>query len=242
LHRLVFIQYLLNGNIEACLTYAKQQFPSFSKNHLHDIQRLMCAMLFSFRLSTSPYEDLIESHSRLDVLKLFTRNFCCLLGLPPSSPLFVSIMVGTTSLPTIIKMSSILKGNMALEWQSRGELPVEIPLLDSQRYHSVFTCPVSKEQSTNENPSMLLLCGHVIAKEALNRLGKGNMNAKFKVSNTLINKSALIALKIARLVNAKEYSFKYNKFYWCPCLNYLIHSSKIHSKAGYKSFVQHGTF
>ena len=79
-------------------------------------------------------------------------------------------------------MSSVLKGSMALEWQSRGELPVEIPLLDKQRFHSVFTCPVSKEQSTDENPPMMLLCGHVICKEPLNRLGKANLNAKFKVT------------------------------------------------------------
>ena len=28
-------------------------------------------------------------------------------------------------------------------------------------YYSVFTCPVSKDQSTPENPPMMLPCGHV---------------------------------------------------------------------------------
>jgi hypothetical protein len=75
---------------------------------------------------------------------------------------------------------------MALEWQSRGELPVEIPLLDTQKFHSIFTCPVSKEQPSAENYPMMLLCGHVILKEPLVRLGKGNPSAKFKVSYDFI--------------------------------------------------------
>jgi hypothetical protein len=142
----------------------------------------MCALLFSKNLSSSPYSDFLAPHLISDVQTCFTRDFCSLLGLPAISPLLISNTVGTTALPTVIKMSAILKGNMGLEWQARGELPVEIPLLDSQRFHSIFTCPVSKEQSTPENPPMMLLCGHVIAKEPLNRLAKGNPNAKFKVS------------------------------------------------------------
>ena len=141
----------------------------------------MCALLFAKRLKTSPYADFLDPHAATDVQSCFSRDFCALLGLSPSSPLLVSSTVGSTALPVLMKMTSILKGQKALEWQSRGELPVEIPLLDTQRFHSVFTCPVSKEQSTNENPPMMLLCGHVICKEPLSRLAKGNPNAKFKV-------------------------------------------------------------
>lgn len=50
---------------------------------------------------------------------------------------------------------------------------VEIPLPLRYRYHSVFACPVSKEQSTASNPPMLLPCGHVIARESLGRLARG---------------------------------------------------------------------
>ena len=73
-----------------------------------------------------------------------------------------------------------MKDKSGLEWSQQGELPVEIHLDSSQRFHSVFACPVSKEQGTDENPPMLMSCGHVICKESLVRLGKGNMNARFK--------------------------------------------------------------
>jgi hypothetical protein len=140
----------------------------------------MCSLLFINKLANSPYADFMASHLLMDIQSVFARDFCSLLGLSPSAPLLVATTVGTTALPTIFKMSSILKSGMNMEWQTRGELPVEIPLLDSQRYHSIFTCPVSKEQSTAENPPMRLVCGHVILKEPLNRLAKGNANAKFK--------------------------------------------------------------
>ena len=68
---------------------------SYCKNVL-EIQKLMCAILFASRLSYSPYSDFIAPHILQDVQTLFTRDFCCLLGLPPSSPLFVACMVGTT--------------------------------------------------------------------------------------------------------------------------------------------------
>lgn len=53
-------------------------------------------------------------------------------------------------------------------------LQVEIPLPPSYLFHSIFVCPVSKEQATDENPPMMMPCGHVIAEESLHRLSKSN--------------------------------------------------------------------
>lgn len=51
---------------------------------------------------------------------------------------------------------------------------IEIPIPPKLRFHSIFACPVSKEQGTEENPPMMLACGHVLCLETLNRLAKGN--------------------------------------------------------------------
>ena len=51
---------------------------------------------------------------------------------------------------------------------------VEIPLPPSYQFHSIFVCPVSKEQTTDENPPMMMPCGHVVAMESLMRLSKGS--------------------------------------------------------------------
>ena len=47
-------------------------------------------------------------------------------------------------------------------------------------FHSVFCCPVLKQQTRNENPPLLLPCGHALCYETVNRLSKGNDTARFK--------------------------------------------------------------
>lgn len=49
---------------------------------------------------------------------------------------------------------------------------IEIPLSSDNRYHSIFACLVSKEQSTELNPPMMMSCGHVISKDSLQKLNK----------------------------------------------------------------------
>lgn len=51
-------------------------------------------------------------------------------------------------------------------------MKIEIPLPVENRYHSVFACPVSKEQATEANPPMMLNCAHVITKDSLQKLSK----------------------------------------------------------------------
>lgn len=66
------------------------------------------------------------------------------------------------ALPQIVKAERIFKNKK--EMMKDKELPYEIHLLNELKYHSVFICPVNKEPSTEENPPMLLTCGHVISK------------------------------------------------------------------------------
>lgn len=44
-------------------------------------------------------------------------------------------------------------------------------------FHSVFACPVSREQSSTDNPPMLLPCGHVLAKQSLQKIAKSPVRA-----------------------------------------------------------------
>ncbi|GAA6059015.1 hypothetical protein JCM10212_001240 [Sporobolomyces blumeae] len=108
----------------------------------------------------------------------FSAAFLASLGLPKESPLTVVTDVGGSgAMAKIMKVRAVMKEKKT-EWSASGELPVEIPLPLSYRYHSIFACPVSKEQSTPTNPPMLLPCGHVIAKESLMRLARGTATLK----------------------------------------------------------------
>lgn len=93
--------------------------------------------------------------------------------------LVCSVYVGTTALPVIMKFNKIMADKKA-EWSAQNELPVEIALDEDLRFHSVFACPVSKEQATEENPPMMMPCGHVICKESLIRLSRNSRSSSTK--------------------------------------------------------------
>ncbi|KAG0344070.1 hypothetical protein BG004_004762 [Podila humilis] len=179
LHRQRYLQLLEVNRKGDAIAYARQNFPYFGTRHTQDIQRLMGSILYFNRIKTSPYADLIAPSANSDIQHMFTRDFCSLIGLSCDSPLYVSITVGTQAMPTIIKMSSIMKAKKT-EWSQQSELPVEISLTDNTKFHSIFACPVSKEQATDENPPMMMPCGHVICKESLQKLSRSVPTARFK--------------------------------------------------------------
>ncbi|KFY92657.1 hypothetical protein V500_04084 [Pseudogymnoascus sp. VKM F-4518 (FW-2643)] len=161
-----------NGLLGA-ITYARENFGRFQTRFLRDIQQLSAAMAFESNLQDSPYRLIFEMDSAWsDVAQSFTREFCSLLGLSSDSPLYISVTAGAIALPTLLKLANIMKEKRT-EWTTQHELPVEIPLPRSMTYHAIFVCPVSKEQSTEQNPPMMMPCGHVVAKESLQRLSKG---------------------------------------------------------------------
>ncbi|KAJ5326569.1 uncharacterized protein N7506_009671 [Penicillium brevicompactum] len=158
----------------AALQYARREFWVFVPRYLHEIQQLVGAMAYTPNLGGSPYAALFDNPSAWDdVATFFTREFCSLLGLSADSPLYIAATAGAIALPTLLKLQTIMKAKRT-EWTSENELPVEISLPPQYLFHSIFVCPVSKEQATDDNPPMMMPCGHVIAQESLKRLSKGN--------------------------------------------------------------------
>ncbi|TPX43154.1 hypothetical protein SeLEV6574_g05217 [Synchytrium endobioticum] len=196
LHRLQFVQHLTDGGVQRALGYARSVFGPFAALHMKDIQRMLGSVLFAARLARSPYAELASASMWEDAHSAFTRSFCALLGLSAEPPLYVSVTVGASALPSIAKMTAILKDRAGIEWSTAGELPVEVPLLDTQRFHSVFACPVSKEQATEDNPPMMMACGHVVNKDSLNRLSRGNQATKFKCPYCPSESTALQAQRV----------------------------------------------
>lgn len=162
-----------NNGLIGALTYAQQHFQRFQGRFLRDIQQLATAMAYRSNLSESPYYRTFDTETAWDdVSGSFTREFCSLLGLSAESPLYIAATAGAIALPTMLKLADIVKAKRT-EWTTRSELPVEIALPRSMIFHAIFVCPVSKEQTTEQNPPMMMPCGHVVAKESLHRLSKG---------------------------------------------------------------------
>lgn len=178
LHRLRFIDLIGKGvhrQTEA-VNYARENFPRFAQNHEQDIQVLMGSLLFLKQgIVDSPYASLLEPVHWLEICDIFTRDACTLLGLSVDSPLTVCINAGCTALPALLNIKQVMMQRQVTGvWSSRDELPIEIDLGNGNRYHSIFACPILRQQSSESNPPMRLSCGHVISRDALNKLANAN--------------------------------------------------------------------
>ncbi|KAJ1718897.1 hypothetical protein LPJ61_006435 [Coemansia biformis] len=203
LHRLRFLQLVERGQTTEALGYAREWFPRFSRqarmeqdsgpadssssmaeeeaevcqasvlgSQLEEIKHLMGIFIYARRLDESPYAGLFGAQRWEDGARAFASAFCTLLGLSAVSPLGVTIDAGARALPVVCKVSELLRDKRT-EWSQQNELPTEVPLPDSMRFHSVFACPVSKEQASPDNPPMMMPCGHVICKASLEKLAHG---------------------------------------------------------------------
>jgi hypothetical protein len=163
-----------HNGLAGALAYARQNFGRFQARHLREIQQLASALVYAANLPSSPYGNTFGTPTAFaDVAASFTREFCSLLGLSAESPLYLAVTAGALALPRLMKymLATRSKGT---EWTTAQELPFETPLPESMLFHSIFVCPVSKEQTTEDNPPMVIPCGHMLARETLQKLCKGN--------------------------------------------------------------------
>ncbi|KAL8932102.1 MAG: hypothetical protein Q9216_006961 [Gyalolechia sp. 2 TL-2023] len=156
------------------LAYARQELCHCRPRYLKELQKLFGAIAYCPNLRQSPYRRIfLNDDAWGELAGSFTKEFCALLGLSAESPLYIAATAGAIALPHFSKLQVIMKDKRT-EWTTLHEIPVEVPLPPSYRFHSIFVCPVSKEQATDENPPMMMPCGHVVASESLERLSKGN--------------------------------------------------------------------
>ncbi|KAF8326027.1 CTLH/CRA C-terminal to lish motif domain-containing protein [Cantharellus anzutake] len=181
LHRSRYIHLLLNsGDAGPALSYARRYFPALYNDHSTKISRLLNAIVFlpAERLASSPYSELLDPSVHEDLETQFSLEYCALLRMSKESPLrSVGDIGGAGALLRIEKGKKVMQDKNT-DWGASAELPIEIPVPPEYRYHSIFTCPVSKEQSTEANPPMMLTCGHVLAMESVGKLTRNGGRIK----------------------------------------------------------------
>lgn len=178
LHRLRFISLIEKGTTHqaATIAYARANLSKFVHTHEKDIQMLMGMLLYlAHGVSRSPYAHFVQPSLWTDILDTFTKDACALLGLSVESPLSICINAGCIALPALLNIKQVMQQRQVSGiWNGKDELPIEIDVGDDKRFHSIFACPILKQQSTESNPPMRLVCGHVISRDALNKLAQAN--------------------------------------------------------------------
>jgi len=177
LHRSQYIRLLLSShppNPLPAIEYAKTTMVPFYAENEDEFKRLTACIIYLplSKLQTSPYADLASPSLHFDLEPLFAKEYCASLGMSRQVPLrVVGDIGGGGALARIEKGRKVMRERKS-EWSQADELPIEIPLPPENRYHSIFACPVSKEQSTEMNPPMMMGCGHVVTKDSLHKLSK----------------------------------------------------------------------
>jgi hypothetical protein len=176
LHRLHFIRLLAGGpekQLEA-LSYARH-FQPFAHLHQREIQVMMGSLGYlRLGLEKSPYCHLLDNSHWAEICETFTRDACSLLGLSVESPLSVSFASGCVALPVLMNIKAVIEQRQCTGvWSHKDKLPIEIELGMKCWYHSVFACPILRQQTSDSNPPIKFICGHVISRDALNKLING---------------------------------------------------------------------
>ncbi|GAA0147870.1 hypothetical protein LIER_07466 [Lithospermum erythrorhizon] len=179
LHRLQFLDISRKGRRDEALNYIRMFLAPFADSYMTEIQKLMASLLWMGRLDVSPYSDLLSPVHWDKLAEEVTCQFCNLLGHSCHSPLSVTIAAGVQGLPTLLKLMTVMTGKKH-EWQTMKQLPVPLDLDKEFHFHSIFVCPVSREQASEVNPPMLLSCGHVLCKQSIAKLSKNNSTRPFK--------------------------------------------------------------
>ncbi|CAN6169577.1 unnamed protein product [Urochloa humidicola] len=177
LYQLQFVEILSKGSRagskDEALQYARTHLAPFASVHKEEFQKLMACLLWAGRLDQSPYSELMSSAHWDKLAEELTHQFCSLLGQSRESPLSVAVSAGFQGLPTLLKLTQVMAAKKQ-EWQVMKQLPVPIDIGPEFQYHSVFVCPVLREQSTDENPPMRMPCGHVVSKQSIMKLSKSS--------------------------------------------------------------------
>lgn len=172
LHSLNFLHILSSDGLTAALQYARTNFPAFASKHMVEVQRLMGCLVFAHKAQPADrYAELLSPTRWDQIAQDFVKQACSLMGQAFESPLAVTVAAGTIALPALLKLATVMEKNLQ-DFKTCDQLPIEIELGPEFVFHSIFACPVSKDQSGVDNPPMLLPCNHVLCEQSILKIAK----------------------------------------------------------------------
>lgn len=182
LHRLQFIEYLSQGTSkqQELINYARTKLQPLAYRHKEEIQTLMGSLIYlKTGIQNSPYAHLFDSMNWTEICDTFIRNACSLIGMSVDSPLSIALDAGCIAFPALLNIRQVMQQRRVPNvWTAKDELPIVINLGKKYQFHSIFACPILRQQASENNPPMRLVCGHVISRDALSKMASGGSKVK----------------------------------------------------------------
>lgn len=192
-------------HLGSALNYIRTCLVPFHSSFPLAFRQLSCALLFAPNLSDSPYPHLAPPVCTSPLKNAFSRLFCRSLFYSSDPPLLTTFVAGSFALPSFSKISSLLKKNPVPAFSSTSNLPnqpsvfpltLDLPLFPSHTFHSVFSCPISKDPASSSNPPIMLACGHVICSSCVSFISKNVFPWIFKCPYCPLDSSSADALRL----------------------------------------------
>lgn len=169
--QLHFVATLKANGRDAALSFARGNFEPFAQAG-YPVHRLMglLAIGATTELGLKRYADLLSSSVWEEAASEFSTLACGLMGQSKNPPLLVAVAAGSVALPPLLKLGKVMEQS-SMQQGPMAELPVELDLGTTEFiFHSIFACPVTKEQATPSNPPCLLPCGHMLCEESIMKI------------------------------------------------------------------------
>jgi len=168
-----------DGGMEKAMWLASARLERHYTRHAPEVQALCSAILWMGRIESSPYGHLVPHRTRRNTCEVFVETFTKLNGLPTQSHLRTTAETGLLSMGHLRRIVSVLHATAPTDaWDALKELPVEVPIDKNFHFHSIFSCPISRELAHRGNPPMLLQCGHTICRLSMDRIS--GLSSQFK--------------------------------------------------------------
>uniref|UniRef100_A0A0N4Z9L8 LisH domain-containing protein n=1 Tax=Parastrongyloides trichosuri TaxID=131310 RepID=A0A0N4Z9L8_PARTI len=169
--RILALQYVEKGNKSEALTLTKEIAALSSPEEIGHVKELMTGIM-SYP-NCKNWECLQNKEIYQDLACRFAK---VAVGLP--EPLQTVVETGSSLLPTFMNTRELMK-TRGRNISEANELPIDAADQEEPQ-HSVFVCPVLKSASDISNPPVRLTCGHVVAKDALERMAVTNRANRIK--------------------------------------------------------------
>ncbi|KAK0397061.1 hypothetical protein QR680_001960 [Steinernema hermaphroditum] len=186
LHQQHAIQLLAAGKKSEALHYLRSQMSDFNSQFGQRLAFLSGAIV-------SPSDHPRYAILRQKSLNLQVEHTLARLLSGTFSHLSEILDTGIRTVPSLIRLRQMMAARQEQLFFA-DELPIEIPI--EKHVHSTFTCPILKIQSTDNNPPMRLACGHVISRDALNKLAQNSRQIRLKCPYCPMESSASDAKRV----------------------------------------------
>lgn len=100
--------------------------------------------------------------------------------IPSASPIDEILTVAHISMDIFAKYAESQKSSKHIDNEDfKHHLPFEVELPHWLQHHSIFICPVSREETSLDDPPIYMPCGHMVSTDTMKRLSK-NCTRNFK--------------------------------------------------------------